>query len=135
MKTIFHVLNEAKRLSGAKNDSDLARMIGVKQQNLRPWQKGYGLPKDDVMIRLCELAEIDPAEGLLMLNTWRSEGEVKQTYESLLTKLGKSAAALLLGAVIFTIPTPTAEAMVKLSPDSRDLCIMGNKRRRKLIAA
>ena len=123
---LIHVINQAKKRSGAKNDAVFARMLGVNPQNLRPWFRGYGLPKDDVMIRLCQLAAMDPAEGLLLLNTWRSEGEVRETYASLLAQLGKSAAALAFALLIFIAPMTTAEAKVNLSSASVDLHIMGN---------
>ncbi len=75
---------------GARVDSDrqLARRISLRSVgNVHYWRSGKGLPSDDHMLKLCELAGIKPEVGLIYLNIWRTGGSARTTYRRALKML------------------------------------------------
>lgn len=55
MKPIRMYLDEAKARGLARNDSDIARQLGVTPQAVSKWKKGDDAPAEDTAARLSEL--------------------------------------------------------------------------------
>ena len=124
---LLDVIEQAKVKAGNISDSQLGVNITGRPGIVHTYRHRNVLPSDTAMIKLCQLADIDPAEGLLWLNIWRSEGPAKKTYKGLLDKLSKSAAAAALLPLVIIGTAPVSEASV-VNPSSTmsQVNIMGN---------
>lgn len=96
MKTIDNYMDIAKEKNGLKSDNKLAHALGLKNASVSNWRTKKAWPADDTMVKLAELAEISPEQGLLELSYWRSEGKAKETYNKILTRLTASLAGLMI---------------------------------------
>jgi transcriptional regulator with XRE-family HTH domain len=84
---IREVAERARQRLGVKSDEALAREIGMKRSNLQRAIYGQGFPSDAAMARLSRAAGLPVEEGLLLLNVWRSEGDVRTAYAQILKKI------------------------------------------------
>lgn len=73
-------LDAAKEVNNFKSDRKLCEAIGLKPTAITQWRTRRAWPTDTAMIRISELANVDPAEGLIDLNIWRSDGEASSIY-------------------------------------------------------
>jgi hypothetical protein len=80
------------------------------------------------MIRLAEAAGMDAGVALLDLNAWRTKsGPAQLVYERLRATLAKTAAALLVAAVMVAAPSPSkaADKIVSVeNPRLHTLCAL-----------
>lgn len=71
----------------------LARAIGHAGNGPVNWRKGKSYPKETSIVRLCHLADEDPAIWLLRVRIEQAEPEAKVVFESLLKRLTKEKTA------------------------------------------
>lgn len=100
MKTAAEYLDIAKAATSAKSDSNLAMKIGVTRSSLHEWRHGKSLPSDETMLRLAKRANLNQDEALILLNFWRSNGEVKKRYERLAKALSKATLTVAITGII-----------------------------------
>jgi hypothetical protein len=86
--TLRDVLDRAAERCAPATRFDLAARIGIHVATWDQWKADKRLPSDVTMLPLCNLAGFDAAEGLLLLNIWRSDGLVRSVYIKLLQQLG-----------------------------------------------
>lgn len=84
MMSVVKYLDLCKSRTQTESDSNLARKVDITRAAIAAYRKGSSFPSDDNMLRLANRAKLDATESLLLLNIWRSEGDVKQIYQSLL---------------------------------------------------
>ena len=78
---IQQLLDLARVGARVSSDRALAQRINLRSiGNISYWRSGKGLPSEDYVIKLCELAAIKPELGLIHLNIWRTEGGARTTY-------------------------------------------------------
>lgn len=88
---IHELLALAKRGTDASSERGLARALRIDNNMLTHYRRGISLPSDATMVRICDAAGISRVEGLLHLNMWRSDGEVRRAYGDLLKILKRAA--------------------------------------------
>ena len=84
------------------SDRELGRALGFKGNPVNHWRTKRAWPADPTMIRLAQLAGVDPVWALVELNIWRSQSTaVRNEYAALLRLVEKArgAAALLVAAL------------------------------------
>lgn len=64
MKAIGQYLDDAVRRGAAKNDSDVARLLGVTRAAVSDWRNLRRTPDDDQAVNLAKLLGIEPGEVL-----------------------------------------------------------------------
>jgi len=84
MMELNEFLDLCKRRTKSESDSNLARKVEITRAALAAYRKGASFPSDENMLKLAKRAKLDSAECLLLLNIWRSAGEVRKQYKSLL---------------------------------------------------
>ncbi len=116
---IEEYLEAAKRRLGATSDRELCRALNVGISTISQWRTRRQWPTDRYMLRLAELAAIDPERALVELNIWRSESNsIADRYRAILAKI---VASLLLA--LYLVPTP-AQAENNLASGFTKLHIM-----------
>ncbi len=103
MRDISWYIDKAKEESGAGSDRKICEMLGMAENATHAWRKRNVLPSDDTMMKLAKIARIDPYIALLDLNMWRSDGEAKKAYASMLKKITAVFVALI---IVFSIENP-----------------------------
>lgn len=99
-RDISWYIEEAKAKSGAKSDRKLCEMLGMAENATHAWKKRNVLPSDETMMKLAQIAGVDPWTALLDLNMWRSQGAAQNVYRSILEKIKASIVIIaLLGAL------------------------------------
>lgn len=96
MRTIEDYVQIAIRNKNFSSNNKLAEALGLSHASLSRWLNGKSWPDDASMIKLCQLAGIDPAIGLMDLNAWRSPASVKTYYSKILEKITAAIIILIL---------------------------------------
>lgn len=67
-----------------KSERELGRALGFKGNPVNHWRTRRTWPADATMLRLAELARVDPVWALMDLNVWRSQSDaVRGAYVAL----------------------------------------------------
>ena len=86
--TIDDYIDLAMSRKGFGSDRELGRALGFKGNPVNHWRSKRAWPADQTMIRLAQMAGVDPVWALVELNIWRSPpGEVLAGYETLRSML------------------------------------------------
>ena len=80
MLTIDNYCDRAKAQSNIKSDRKLADALGITSPSLSQYRRKRAWPSDNTMVKLAELAGLDPKQGLLYLSTWRAEGKALELF-------------------------------------------------------
>lgn len=80
MISVNEFLDLCKVRTKTESDSNLARKVEITRAALAAYRKGSSFPSDENMMKLANRAKLDSGECLLLLNVWRSEGDVKEIY-------------------------------------------------------
>jgi len=106
MRSIDDYIDTAKQRAGLTSDRKLDLALGHTGQSVSHWRTKRAWPTDEKMVKLAELAGVDPEEALLDLSVWRTEGEARAVYERLARRISGTAAgiaaALLAGSLYVT---------------------------------
>lgn len=86
-RTIEFYIEKAKEHSGISSDRQLGPVLGMSTAAISQFKTGRALPSDDSMVRLAELAGVDPYIALIDLNSWRSEGAARNAYKEILKRI------------------------------------------------
>ena len=81
MTELAEYISRAKRRHGLRSDRALCRRLELSDGAIFMWTGRGAFPRDDTMVRLADLAGLDPELALLELNIWRSEGAVRDLYK------------------------------------------------------
>ena len=95
MRTIQQYMDQAIERQQLGSDRQLARLLDMSQVNI--WRQGKSLPSEDAMLRLAELAGIDPQVALLELAFMRTEGPAREAYGELLKRIVSICGATVFG--------------------------------------
>ena len=92
--TIDDYIDLAMAKQGFDSERALGRALGFKGNPVNHWRSKRAWPADETMIRLAEVAGVDPVWALVELNIWRSPpGQARQGYETLRSLLERSRGA------------------------------------------
>ena len=101
-------LDAARARAGLASDRQLAGALGLSQGAVFHFRHRRAFPADDVMIRLAQLAGVEPERALLDLNIWRTEGTPAASfYRQLLMSLSTAAAILL--SIVYSPPASSMD--------------------------
>lgn len=81
------LIDHAKSAAGLRSDRALSAALGLSPIAVHHWRSGRVLPSDATMMKLCGMAGLDAANGLLALNIARSEGLARATYWAIADRL------------------------------------------------
>lgn len=112
--TLDDYLDAAIERTGLKSGRDLCKHLGLSSSVASFWRTRRTWPRDDVMVRIAELAGEDPTQALLDLNSWRTEGEARAIYEELARKIAGTAATL--AAALLAGHLYVSDAQAKTAP-------------------
>lgn len=95
-------LAEVRAHTSFRSNRAFCAALGISHNALSNYEKKGVLPSDQTMVKLAKMGGIDPESALLSLNVWRAPPEVQPTYASILKKLSRTAAAVVLMATAST---------------------------------
>ncbi len=73
------------------SERELGRALGFKGNPVSHWRTRRAWPADPTMIRLSQMAGVDPVWALVELNIWRAPSvEVRQAYEAISSLLERT---------------------------------------------
>lgn len=88
MKKISLYLDEAIQKGAAKNDSDIARKVGVTRAAVCDWRTGRRTPDDEPAVKIAELIGKDAGELLAECGAARAKTpETRAVWERIAAKL------------------------------------------------
>jgi transcriptional regulator with XRE-family HTH domain len=114
MKDLASYIEAAKKRNGLTSERQLAKALGISPSPFNGMVHGHYMPSDATMLRLAELAGVDPCVALLDLNAWRAKDpNVKRVYGELgkrLAHVAKMTGGGLGIAAFLATSTPTKPA-------------------------
>ncbi|WP_298334152.1 hypothetical protein [Asticcacaulis sp.] len=125
MRSIDDYLDAAKQRNNIPSDNQLCKAIGVSSPVVSCMRTRRNWPSDATMLRIAELAGVDPAEALIDLSIWRNgdDGRVQLVWAELKKKLTPIAAMLcLFMGLSAALPSPAKAADITCA----NLVIMEN---------
>ncbi len=143
MRTIDDYLDAAiARNPDLRSDRRLALALGLNQAASHYWRRRKAWPADDTMLRLADLAGVDPGEALVELNIWRSQSaETRDQYSRLAEKIRSSLAQVLIAGVTSALVAVASPAQGEQTPHESTLqfvaytlCDFARRWRRRLMA-
>lgn len=93
--------------SGCTSERKLSALIGKNPKAVHFYRNKGVLPEDETMIRIAQVAGIDPTIALLDLSSWRTDGQARLIYSKILQKI---TAAGIIGLVLTTLTSSPALA-------------------------
>ncbi len=125
MRTVDYYADAARDALQITSDRELSRRLNVSPATVNQWRTRRTWPADETMIRLADLAGIDPTEALMDLNRWRATSPtVRSVYDRIAHRLAATAAGLTL-VTLATLGSHTAEAgEAAVCPTGERLCIL-----------
>lgn len=109
-------LDAALKRQKFHSDSALADALSISRGNVSRYRSGYSKPDDDTMRVLARLAGVDVRAALLDLNTWRTTGETRKTYEAMRKAV---TAAFVVAGFAFGVEALNAHpSSASVSPDT-----------------
>jgi transcriptional regulator with XRE-family HTH domain len=124
MMTLDQMLDQAKERQNLTSDRKLAEALGKRGSYITFYRRRGNYPDNDTLLRLAELAEIDPSEALILLNIWRTKSdEAREHYTKLLAKI---AAGVVMAAYIAGAAPQQAVADAGYKAESAPINIMRN---------
>ena len=115
-------MNRARAHSGIPSDGKLSIALGLHRVATNGWRTRRAWPDDNHMVRLCELAGVDPAQGLLDLARWRAKGKSADVWASIRMAMVASL------ALVFCINTTGHDVQANEAKVSRAVYIMDTAR-------
>ncbi len=92
--TIDDYIDLALSRQRVQSERELGRMLGFRGSPVNHWRTRRAWPADETMVRLAQLAGVDPVWALVELNIWRAPpGDVRKGYEALKGLLERSRGA------------------------------------------
>ena len=94
--TIDDYIDLAMSRRGFGSDRELGRALGFKGNPVNHWRTRRAWPADQTMVRLAQMAGVDPVWALVELNVWRAPtGAVRDEYLAVkrLVELARGIAA------------------------------------------
>ena len=105
-----------------KSDPRLAVALGLKQTAPFFWRHGRAFPSDDNMIKLADLAGVNPEEALADLNVWRAQSsETRELYSRIAAKIKSSMAQVLIFGVTSALVAVSSPASAEQTPHESTL--------------
>ena len=89
MISIDDYCDMAKKIADIKTDSELARRLGITHAAISGWRTKRIWPSENVMIKLADLAHMNPEIALIHLETWRTSGRAQELFVSIANKLSE----------------------------------------------
>lgn len=74
------IIDAAKAASGAKSERAFATILGINHKSLHGWRLGISYPTDENLVRMCNIAGIDPVENLLRFAAIKNPGIAGDIY-------------------------------------------------------
>jgi hypothetical protein len=108
MESLADYLNAARKRQGFKSDRALARSMEAHQMQMFRWRARLSLPTDSQMCKLAQLAGTDEVEALVLVNIWRTRGEVRDVYRRILRRWREEGGAVATVVAGLLIVSPTA---------------------------
>lgn len=126
MQQVDFYIDAAKARQHFKSDRELSRALGAKGNPVTQWRCRRSWPADDTMLRLADLAGLDPVNSLMDLNRWRAaSSNVRSVYERIAHRLSGTAASIIvaLGVAGYGI-VGSGDASAKVSSAQGNQCIL-----------
>lgn len=93
MITSRELLTAVRTAQGIESNYRLARFLDVPEKTVQRWNTGKNTPEDPMVVRLCELASLDPAEVLPAMYAQRAaEGPMAAVWERIAARTQASVA-------------------------------------------
>ena len=129
--TIVEYLDLAKARNELSSDRQLGAALGINSRNLSTLRRGNWHPAPDTMVKIAELAGIEPHEALMQLAQWTAKSEkTRQIYAEIWDKISPmrdTAAALLMLCILsFSAPVDARTDGAHRDMASEPMYIMGN---------
>lgn len=107
MRSVQDYILEAKKKAHIPSNNRLAQEIKIAGPSLVNISKGKGLPAEETLLKIADLAGISREEALLDLSIWRAKSpEAKSTWENIKKLLNTAAMA---GSMLYITASNAAE--------------------------
>ncbi|PPE71775.1 hypothetical protein C3942_21850 [Solimonas fluminis] len=90
-KVCSMLVDRIREVHGLSSDNAVSKLLGCSRQNISQWRSTPKQMDDEVATRAAELAEIDPAEILALLNAERAKSPQTRDHWNRLAILAGSA--------------------------------------------
>ena len=95
MLTIDDYCDTAKQRCRFRSDRVLSKALNVNNSSVSQWRTKRTWPADETMLRLADLAGVDPEQALLDLNAWRAASStVRSVYERIASRIAVAIAVI-----------------------------------------
>lgn len=117
MLNIDDYMDVAKKRQGFTSNRQLSATLGLNPNSASHFVTRRAWPSDEVMVKLAELAGLDPLQALIDLNLWRQQSpQVRNIYASLskiVSEARKGTAAIIIaGSLTLISPSETKAAQI-----------------------
>lgn len=100
------LLAKAKENQGIKSNRQLALLMGLNISTLAQFTTGRASPSERILLHLAKLAGVDPTIEVLEHRVDRAkDDDVAELYRDVIRRIGKTAAGVLIAAMVATFPT------------------------------
>jgi len=115
--TLDEMIDAAKAAQRLPSDNALNYLLGFKGTALSAWRGKKAIPTPEHVVKLAQLADIDPEQALLERSIWVAESkqyfDLIPIYSRMKDKLKAAAAILVLFAVLLPAPSAHAENITR----------------------
>lgn len=124
-------IDRARERANIISDGKLSLGMGMARPTVHLWRQRKSWPDENHMITLCEIAEVDPVQGLVDLRRWCAKGQNKKLWETIRQKL---LPVMLLPLFIMAAPMQPAKSASLTQHAGSEVksdCILCIRRKRK----
>ena len=115
---IGELLDEARKVTGCKSDTELAKRLGITPNSMSNYRSGYSLPKVSVCEKLAKITGKKPLSVIALVEEKRALGNDEK---AVWRRLASAAAVLL-----FVLPFQGQTAPHGMDEHKPVICIMRN---------
>lgn len=115
MNKLDEYIKKAMEKQGVKSKRQFCEILGVSSSATTAYNNG-SYPNDETMMKIADMAGVNPLTALLDLNIMRSKGAARQQYQRLRENVSKGAQTLGVASIL-ALSTTTANAQIVSAPD------------------
>lgn len=99
MNNLDDYISAAMKKNNFKSKRELCRTLGLSPNIITTYKNG-SWPNDETMLKIADLADVNPAKAILDLNKWRAPDVAKSIYVQIENAISKGAQILGLALIL-----------------------------------
>jgi hypothetical protein len=110
MITSRDLLAAVRAAQGIPSNYALSRFLDVREKDLQRWNTGKNTPNDAMLLRLCDLANLDPITVVPAIHAERAGDEAMRSVWERIARRVESAGAVSAAVILSALITATPDA-------------------------